>query len=379
MKKVSLTAIIVLMVATLFLSGCSSLLQAEAVTQPVANVPEVATVPQVEPAKAAPPALSENQNVDDALATLLAQEQVLADVYRRVNPAVVNIQLTQGEGSGFVYDASGYIVTNNHVVEQGGPIRVAFADGTEMDAQLVGRDPDSDLAVIKVDAAPGQLTAVSLADSSALQVGQMVIAIGNPFGLQGSMTTGIVSGLGRLLEGARYSIPDIIQTDAAVNPGNSGGPLLDLYGNVIGVNSAIASPVRGSSGVGYAVPVNIVKVVVPQLIANGRVSYPWLGVSGGTLTAIIAENLGLNPNQRGALIAEVVPNGPADVAGLQGGDVRTNAPGDVIVGVDGQPVQDFDDLLAYVVQNTSVGQTIDLQVLRNGEVQTVPLTLQERP
>jgi len=259
---------------------------------------------------------------------------------------------------------------------------VIFADDDQLEATLVGRDPDSDLAVLKVEAEPGALTPVVLGDSDALKVGQSVIAIGNPFGLANSMTTGIVSGLGRLLpsaqapNGASYNIPDIIQTDAAVNPGNSGGPLLDLRGNVIGVNSAIASPVRGSSGVGYAIPANIVKVVVPQLISSGRVAHPWLGITGGTLTAAMAETLGFNRDQRGVIVSGITPDGPADQAGLRG---NPDQGGDVIVGIEDEPVDEFDDLLSYIVQQTQVGQTVTLHILRDGQSRDVPLTLQARP
>jgi 2-alkenal reductase len=325
------------------------------------------------------------------VASLLAQQQAFIDVYQRVNPAVVNINVGNGQGSGFVYSDDGFIVTNNHVVEGANRLVVTFADDTQLDARLIGRDPDSDLAVIKVEAAPGSLTAAALTDSDALEVGQIVIAIGNPFGLANSMTTGIVSGLGRLLpsaqapNGSSYNIPDIIQTDAAINPGNSGGPLLDLYGQVIGVNSAIASPVRASSGVGYAIPANIVSVVVPQLIETGRVAHPWLGIAGGTLTADMAEALSLDPDQRGVLVSSVTANGPADLAGLRGnsngaGPANPSSLGaDIIVGIEEQPVREFDDLLSYIVQHTQVGQTVTLSILRDGRNQDISLTLQARP
>jgi S1-C subfamily serine protease len=314
MKPTSFSRIWLIVLVLLVLSGCTSLIQSEPVTQPasltaddVRAIVESAVPAPAQPEVVAQPAVIES----DDLVSLLAQQQAFIDVYEKVNPAVVNINIGNGQGSGFVYNSDGYIVTNNHVVEGANRVVVTFADDTQLDARLVGTDPDSDLAVIQVDAEPGQLTSVALADSEALKVGQIVIAIGNPFGLENSMTTGIVSGLGRLLpsalapNGASYNIPDIIQTDAAINPGNSGGPLLDLYGNVIGVNSAIASPVRASSGVGYAIPANIVNVVVPQLIQSGRVAHPWLGIAGGTLTADLAESLGLSANQRGVFVSSV--------------------------------------------------------------------------
>ncbi|MBK7896247.1 MAG: trypsin-like peptidase domain-containing protein [Anaerolineaceae bacterium] len=319
--------------------------------------------------------------VNNALADLFAQEQAFVSVYEQVNPAVVNIVIGSGQGSGFLIDNQGHIVTNNHVVEGGGQIVVNFDNGRQLPATVVGTDPSSDLAVIQVD--PSQIadiTPVALADSDALKVGQIVIAIGSPFGLQSSMTTGIISALDRLFPGAvgpngqTFQIPNIIQTDAAINPGNSGGPLLNLRGEVIGVNTAIESPVRGSSGIGYAVPANIVSNIVPQIIANGRVETPWLGVSGGLITAEAATALGLPANQTGILVRDAIAGGPAAAAGLRGG----NNP-DVIVGVNDQQIVEFDDLLGYLVQQTVVGQTIQLQILRDGQPQTVNVTLSARP
>ena len=315
------------------------------------------------------------------LTDLFAQEQAFVSVYEQVNPAVVNISIGSGQGSGFLYDSNGHIITNNHVVEGGGNIIVRFDDGRQLSARVVGTDPASDLAVIQVDASQIiDITSVTLADSDALKVGQIVIAIGSPFGLQSSMTTGIVSALDRLFPGAvgpngtNFQIPDIIQTDAAINPGNSGGPLLNLRGEVIGVNTAIESPVRGSSGIGYAVPANIVNNIVPQIIANGRVETPWLGISGGTLVSETAVALGLEAAQQGILISEVISGGPAATAGLRGG----NNP-DIVIGVNDRPIAEFDDLLGYLVQQTVVGQTVELQILRDGQLQTVPVTLLARP
>ncbi|MEZ4519947.1 MAG: trypsin-like peptidase domain-containing protein, partial [Chloroflexota bacterium] len=209
---------------------------------------------------------------------LAAQEQAFIDLYQQVSPAVVTVFMTTGSGSGFIVDPDGYIVTNNHVVEEGGPITVTFTNGDVRDAELIGTDPQGDIALIKIDAAPGELTALPLGDSDALQVGQIVVAIGSPYGLESTMTTGIVSGLDRSLPddgvaiGTNYAVPNVIQTDAAINPGNSGGPLLNLDGEVIGINTAIESPVRANSGVGFAVPSNVVDVVIAQLRNSGNVS-----------------------------------------------------------------------------------------------------------
>ncbi len=384
MKHPSLGRILAIAIAIIVLSGCGGFIQSGTSIQPASQV-QIDTLSdttdvEVQPFVQSTAAPSVSQTAPTA--DLFAQEQMYIDIYEQANPAVVNINIGIGQGSGFVYNEEGYIVTNNHVVEGASRIVVTFADDTQLDAQLIGRDPDSDLAVIKVDAAPGDLTAVSLTDSDSLKVGQIVIAIGNPFGQANSMTTGIVSGLGRLLpsseglNGTSYNIPDIIQTDAAINPGNSGGPLFDLHGEVIGVNSAIDSPVRASSGVGYAIPANIVKKVVPQLIQNGRVNHPWLGIAGGTLTADMAERLGLDPDQRGVIISTITPNGPAAVAGLKG---DPNLGGDIIIGIEDQPVRQFDDLLGYIIQQTEVGQTVTLRILREGRTQELPLTLQARP
>jgi S1-C subfamily serine protease len=283
-----------------------------------------------------------------------------------------------GEGSGFVYDQQGYIVTNNHVVAGGGEIAVAFADGRIAEAQLIGTDPDSDLAVIKVNVPAAELVPVVIADSDQLKVGQIVIAIGNPFGLSGTMTTGIISSLDRELEGGQYIIPDVIQTDAAINPGNSGGPLLDLQGRVIGVNSAIRSAVNSSSGVGFAVPANIVQATVPQIIASGSVSHPWLGISGGDITQSVAEQLGLDSTVHGVLVSSVIAGGPAAEAGLRGSNNFASA-GDIITNINDHDVQGIEDLIGYLIQHTAVGETVNLQVIRDGNTINIPLTLGARP
>ncbi len=316
---------------------------------------------------------------------ITSDEQTLIDLYKRVNPGVVTIYMTNGSGSGFIIDAEGYIVTNNHVIAEGGPITVYFHDGDVRTAELVGTDPQGDIALLKVDAAEGDLIALPLGDSNALQVGQSVIAIGAPFNLPNTLTTGIISGLNRQMPveelglTTNYQTPDVIQTDAAINPGNSGGPLLTMSGEVVGVNTAIESPVRANSGVGFAVPSNVVKVIISQLRESGSVSYPWLGIAGGTLTPDAAEELGLSRNTRGVLVSETTEGGPAALAGLRGLDPDTMTGADIIIGIDDLVVREFDDLLGYIVQQTQVGQSVTLTILRDGQETTLPLTLGQRP
>ncbi|HEY4690871.1 MAG TPA: trypsin-like peptidase domain-containing protein, partial [Anaerolineae bacterium] len=268
-------------------------------------------------------------------------------------------------------------------------VEVTFADGSTQTARILGVDPDSDLAVLDVDAVPPDAQPLPLGDSTALQVGQSVAAIGNPFGLEGTLTVGVVSAAGRVVPSglSQFSIPQMIQTDAAINPGNSGGPLLNLLGEVVGVNTQIqtADGVRANAGVGFAVPSNIVARVAPALIAEGKYTWPWLGVRGGTLTPAIAQANGLGET-RGAYIAETLPGGPADKAGLRGatregevGGLPVPVGGDVVTAIDGQPVRAFDDLLEYVALRARVGQTVQLTVLRDGREQAMNITLEARP
>ncbi len=351
--------------------------QANATLQEVAQI-----APTAEPAPVTDPVPPVIEPVPVAPTS---QEQQIIDLYNRVNPGVVTIYMTSGSGSGFIIDAEGYIVTNNHVIAEGGEINVLFHDGDVKKAELVGTDPQADIALLKVEAAPGELTALPLGDSNALQVGQSVIAIGAPFGLPNTLTTGVVSGLSRAMPveelglGANYQTPDVIQTSAALDPGNSGGPLITMSGEVIGVNTAIESPVRANSGVGFAVPANVVNVVISQLRETGAVRYPWLGIAGGTLSPDAAEELGLPRNTRGVLVSEVTVGGPAAAAGLRGLDPTTNKGADIITGIDDITVLEFDDLLGYIVQQTQVGQSVTLSILRDGQPQTLTLTLGERP
>ncbi|NCF68507.1 MAG: PDZ domain-containing protein [Chloroflexi bacterium] len=386
MHRTRSTSLLFLSIVALFLAACAGIAGTEPEIKPVSEVkvPHAAVaaeqhVPEVAPSQDAP------AEIEGPMGQLFAHEQAFIELFERTSGSVVHVGVDDGQGSGFVYDDAGHIVTNNHVIAQARSIVISFADGSQLDATVVGTDPGSDLAVLKVEAGPGELKAVKLADSDQLRVGQLVVAIGSPFGLANTLTTGVISGLDRLFPGAeapgggRYNIPDIIQTDAAINPGNSGGPLLDLRGYVIGVNTAIESPVRGSSGVGFAVPSNVVAVVVPQLISNGSVAHPWLGISGTELNASLAETLGLDRDQRGIAIGSITAGGPADDAGIVAANQATGLGGDVITGIEEQDVKEFDDLLGYIVGQTAVGQTIDLRVLRDGKTISVPVTLGERP
>jgi 2-alkenal reductase len=399
--RISVLFILVALMAAL-MTGCSlgettadvlpavNTAVADAVADAVAQLPtaeaNVELVSQTQPeATASAPVEAQPEVIAPVPVDPTTQEQLFIDLYNRVNPGVVSVYMTSGSGSGFIIDADGYIVTNHHVIAEGGEITILFHDGDIKTAELVGADSQADLALLKVDAAPGELTALALGDSDALQVGQFVIAIGSPYGLDNSMSTGIVSGLNRGMPveemglPTNFQVPDVIQTDAAINPGNSGGPLLNMDGEVIGVNTAIESPVRANSGVGFAVPSNVVEVIVAQLRSGGEVRYPWLGIAGGTLTPTAAEELGLSRETRGVLVSEVTVGGPAEAAGLVGIDPTSGLGGDVITGIDGVTVVEFDDLLGYIVQDAQVGQTVTLTILRDGQPQTLSLTLGERP
>lgn len=313
-------------------------------------------------------------------------EQSLIQVYNRTNQAVVYIIVPQiGSGSGFVYDDSGHIVTNNHVVDGGGSYEIVFADGERRSATLVGRDVDSDLAVLNVDDLPNGVQPLSLAAPGQLQVGQFVVAIGNPFGEQGSMSMGIVSGLDRSLRSRRsananpYSLPEVIQTDAPINPGNSGGPLLNLDGEVVGVNSAIATTTGANSGVGFSIPVAAVRRIVPSLIKGGSYDYPYLGISFADEISLSDQATLDLPQTQGAYVLGVATGSPADRAGIIAADPSTGRGGDLIVQIDNQPIIDFSDLNGYLVFNTAVGQKLAIKILRQGKPVTLTLTLGARP
>ncbi len=335
----------------------------------------------------------------------------LAALYRNVDPGVVTIwtfatvsgahetAVPIGQGSGFVIDRQGHIVTNQHVVADAEEIEVDFPSGTRAWAEVLGTDLDSDLAVLKVDVPTDKLFPLPLGDSDQVQVGETVIAIGNPFGLSGTMTSGIVSAIGRTLDSERaapggqpFSSGDILQTDAAINPGNSGGPLINLRGEVIGVNRAIrtesftVSGDAANSGVGFAIPVNIVKRVVPSLIEEGHYDYPYLGISSlnqSTLNLHTLEQLELPADTVGVYVTCVTDGGPADQAGMRGAgacdDGNLLPGGDLIVAIDGHPLETFNDLISYLVSSTQVGQQIVITVLRQGEEVELTLAVGARP
>jgi 2-alkenal reductase len=345
------------------------------------------------------------------------ETQILKAVYEKVNPSVVYIEnltslanrlssdlpsdliLPESQASGFVWDLQGHIVTSNHVVTGADKLEVTFADGIVLPAEVVGTDPDSDLAVIKVDPRLASLAPVEQGDIKEVQVGQRAIAIGNPFGLVGTMTSGIVSAIGRSIPSdpnsrLSFNIPEVIQTDAAINPGNSGGPLLNDRGQVIGVNAQIRSQAGSNSGVGFAIPINIVQRVVPALITDGRYRHAYLGISGRTYSPAWADALGFPQDARGAYVMTVTSDGPAEQAGVRpasqdtdvllgvdtSGPVYLQSGGDLIVAIDNQPVISFDDLLVYLESYKSPGDQVKLIVLRAGGEQVVlTVKLSERP
>lgn len=329
---------------------------------------------------------------------LTADEQNNIDVYQKAAPAVVNITSIvvgrdfflrvvpmEGTGSGVIIDPKGYILTNNHVIKDAQRIEVSLSDGSKWRGRLVGTDPDNDLAIIQIDAPSEQLQTLPLGSSKDLQVGQKVIAIGNPFGLQRTLTTGIISAVGRtILSEEGDEIDDIIQTDAAINRGNSGGPLLDSGGKVIGINTMIVSPSGGSIGIGFAIPVDTAKQIIPDLIEKGYVSHPWLGVYLYPLQPWLSQELGLKV-ERGAVIQEVIRDGPADRAGLLGGNKMLNVGnyplpvgGDVIVAVNGKATDSSEELIKMVRKHRP-GDRVTLRILREDRFMEVPVVLGERP
>ena len=341
---------------------------------------------------ATPPTLPTASDPAEAASTLEA-------LYQQVLPGVVAIRTGQSLGSGFMFDSDGHVVTNQHVVEGASQVEVSFASGFKAYGTVIGADVDADIAVVKVDAPADQIHPLAIGDSNTLNVGEQVVAIGNPFGLDGTMTLGIISGLGRTQfahadpdGGGMFSTADIIQTDAAINPGNSGGPLFNLQGEVVGVNQSIRTDtfngVTGNainSGVGFSISINLVKRIVPYLIRDGSYEYPYLGISSDAdLSLAEIEALGLN-TYTGAYVTQVTPGGPADQAGIRGGtqptnlDSRLQAGGDVITAIDGQPISTFDQLLGYLTTNKSPGDIVVLTVLRDGQTMDVTVTLGARP
>jgi 2-alkenal reductase len=396
MKTHTLKFWIVIGVLGLSMLACSI----PGVTSTFSLTPEAQTdvdrvvVETAEPAFEAPPTTYVIPN------EVLLQDS-LVNLYETVSPGVVSIQVYSdfgsGLGSGFVIDREGHIITNYHVVELASQVEVHFQSGLKVYGEVIGEDLDSDIALIKVDVDPEYLHPLPLGDSDQLRVGQTVVAIGNPFGLSGTMTVGIVSARGRTLESIRqteagtfFSAGDLIQTDATINPGNSGGPLLNLNGEVIGINRALqtgAGTQLGSTsntGIGFAISSNILRLVIPTLKEGETYNYPYLGMSSlPSLSLAQADFLDL-PQATGAYIVEIVPGGPSDLAGLQVGTQTTPVPGlfaggDLIIKVDDQEVLEFSDLLSYMMLNKKPGDTMDMTVLRNGEERVFTVTLGERP
>ncbi|NNL58851.1 MAG: trypsin-like serine protease [Nitrosopumilus sp.] len=320
----------------------------------------------------------------------------LVELFEQSEMGVVSISVTKtsahgdessGVGSGFVFDKNGHIITNNHVVKDAKKIFVTFVDGTSYNAEIVGTDPYADLALVKINVKSEKLYPLSLGSSSELKVGEQIAAIGNPFGLSGSMTSGIVSQLGRILpsQGTGFSISDVIQTDTAINPGNSGGPLLNMNGEVVGINTAIYSTDGSFSGVGFSVPSDVAKKIIPFLIKDGQYFHPWIGVTTSNISPDLADALNLK-EAKGVLIVTVVKNSPADKAGLRGSsqsttvnDVEFLVGGDVVLSMDGNDVRKIDDVLMHLQREKSVGDKLNLGVLRDGQMINVVLTLEKRP
>ncbi len=409
MKTIKLLPLIAIIVSMLVLSACSGM--GFALAAPASAV----TSAQTSPANVLPADTTHTTSPQTA-ASVDTLESAYQAIYQNVNPSVVTITVSsrvansgfsrqgngQGavvptaEGSGFVWDTAGHIVTNNHVVDGAARITVTFSDGSSFEARLAGADPNTDLAVIQVTGAPESLLKpITVGDSTQVKVGQMVVAIGNPYGLANTMTTGIVSAIARTIPasaGNRYngltsapsfSIPDVIQTDAAINPGNSGGVLLDMDGALIGVPSQIESASGSNSGIGFAIPSAIVSKVVPQLISDGKASHSYLGISGATISADIASTLNLKNGQEGVLVVSVVPGGPAEKAGVKAAEVDESgtptAAGDIITGIDGKSITRMDELISYLSSSTQPGETVTLTVLRNGQEAQVKVTLGTQP
>ena len=336
-------------------------------------------------------------------ATKLGDESILSvekslslvELFEKSEEGVVRIDVDKinsfregnSVGSGFVFDLFGNIITNAHVIDNADNITVTFLDGSQYNASIVGMDKFTDIAVINVEEKPDYLHPLEIGDSSTLKVGEPVAAIGNPFGLSGSMTSGIVSQIGRLLPShdTGFSIPNVIQTDAAINPGNSGGPLLNMNGKVMGINTAIQSGTGQSAGIGFAVPSNTISKVVPVLITEGKYSHPWIGISGQDINPDLAKIRNLN-HSKGFLIVTVIPDSPAEIAGLKGvseiekiDNKEYPKDGDIIVSVDGKEVRKISDILIHLQEEKSVGDEMILGIIRDGEQMDVILTLVVRP
>lgn len=422
MKKIKTNPLVFVVILSIVLSACSPLTTASRVLSSLSGTQNNNTQPQIADQQATPVTVAP-VSITQENSLIGAYEGTLEAVYEKVSPSVVNIQVTadasttvqnlpfsfqyqnpsdqqqapqteQRTGSGFVWDKSGHVITNNHVIDGAQEIFVKFPSGISYPATVIGADLNSDLAVLKVDeVTENELYPVQVADSTQVKVGQIAIAIGNPFGLEGTMTVGIISALGRSLnvdnsseQTGSYTIPDIIQTDAPINPGNSGGVLVNDLGQVIGVTAAIESTTQASAGIGFVIPSAIIEKVIPTLIEKGKFEYPWLGISGVSLTRKLNDAINLDPTQQGVLVMEVIDQGPADKAGLMGSTEKVtidgqevNIGGDIITAIDDTTVKEFDDLVTYLVYHTSPGQTVELSILRDNKPMTIQVDLSQRP
>ena len=426
MKKIT-TPLAILLVTALLLSSCSFSVPS-LLNQVISRNTQSTVQEQNETTTDTTVVNQEVQNIESPEIVMLKDPQSLQNAYNKifneVSPSIVHIQVIsevqisemqlpegfpfnlpdlnngdeqtpqyqQSSGSGFIWNNDGIIVTNNHVVEGADSIVVEFSDGYRADAKIIGTDPASDLAAIQVNVSDDYIKPITLTDSTQVKTGDIAIAIGNPYGLQNTMTVGVVSALGRSLplsdqtiSGATYSIPDVIQTDAPINPGNSGGVLVNIEGQVMGVTAAIESTSGANAGIGFVIPSIIVNKVVPSLIATGSYDHPWIGISGSTIQTEIAKAMDLPETQHGALVKEVIAGSPADEAGLRGSDKTTEIKnteveigGDIITAIDGTPVNDFEDLVAYLARSTDVGQKVTLSIIRDGKDMQIDLTLASR-
>tara|TARA_B110000438_G_scaffold45470_1_gene45567 strand:+ start:489 stop:1619 length:1131 start_codon:yes stop_codon:yes gene_type:complete len=331
------------------------------------------------------------QTVGETVGVGKSYDYSLIDIFEKSEESVVQVNVLRGEseggmGSGFVYSEDGYVITNHHVVKDAQKVTVTFLDGEAYIGDVIGRDQDLDIAVVKVSPSNTYLQPIKIGDSSKLKVGERIAAIGNPFGLSGSMTSGIVSQIGRLLpQESGYSIPDVIQTDAAINPGNSGGPLINMKGEVVGINTAIQSATGEFSGIGFAVPSNTVKKVVPVLIEKGEFRHPWMGISGTDVDPELAEVRELK-SSKGFLVVSVIEGSPAEQAGLIGVTETKEIngrefalDGDIILLIDGKTVRKISDILVHLQREKSIGDEMILSVNRNGEMLELTMVLEERP
>jgi 2-alkenal reductase len=394
--KPAYRALSVLIVLSLVTLACATIVSEPTPTPEPAIQIETPTQSDVSPQPSTEPSLITTPAIDHT-----NQQDLLVELYQRSNPGVVAIRVLSEEGSGlgsgFIIDNEGHLITNYHVVQSATDLEVDFPSGFKTRGEIIGTDLDSDIAVVKVDVPPEELHPLPLGDSDQIKVGQTVVAIGNPLRNLSTMTMGIVSALGRTLEslneapgGGFFTSGELIQTDAAINPGNSGGPLLNLEGEVIGVNLAIQStsldifgqPIN--SGIGFAVSINIVKQVIPDLIAKGEYEYPYLGIrSLDEINLFTKEGLNL-PKANGVYILDITPESPADLAGLRGGSQPSEIPntpagGDLIIAVDEIEVLNFSDFISYILKNKKPGDTVTLSVLRDNEQLEIDLTLGSRP